>query len=46
MMEKVLPAREAVLAEVRREFPGIFAMPGVIDPIDGALWRARLASAG
>jgi glucosamine kinase len=41
IMEKVQPVREALLASVRDEFPGIRALEGVIDPLDGALWRAR-----
>jgi len=41
IMEKLLPVREALIARVAREFPSIRALDGVVDPIDGALWRAR-----
>jgi N-acetylglucosamine kinase-like BadF-type ATPase len=41
IMEKVPPVREALIASVRQEFPTIQTLPGVVDPIDGALWRAR-----
>ena len=41
IMEKVPPVREALIAAVRQEFPTIQTLPGVVDPIDGALWRAR-----
>lgn len=41
VMENALPVREALIAEVRTEFPTVGVMDGVIDPIDGALWRAR-----
>lgn len=41
IMEKVAPVREALIAAVHQEFPSIQTLPGVVDPIDGALWRAR-----
>jgi glucosamine kinase len=41
IMENVQPVREALIAAVRREFPHADAMPGVVDPIEGALLRAR-----
>ena len=41
IMEYISPVREALIAAVRQEFPTIQALDGVIDPIDGALWRAR-----
>ena len=44
VMEKVVPVREALLAAVRDEFPEVQALQGVIDPLDGALWRARRLS--
>jgi glucosamine kinase len=42
IMEKVLPVREALIDAVRQEFPLITALDGVVDPLEGALWRARL----
>jgi N-acetylglucosamine kinase-like BadF-type ATPase len=45
IMEKVTPVRDALIASVRQEFPAIQTLPGVVDPIDGALWRARTGGA-
>ena len=41
IMENVLPVRNALIAAVDREYPGIATLDGVVDPIVGALWRAR-----
>jgi N-acetylglucosamine kinase-like BadF-type ATPase len=41
ILQNVLPVREALMASVREEFPEAVELPGVIDPIDGALNRAR-----
>jgi len=41
ILEKVAPVREALMASLRTEFPTIEAPSGVIDPIAGAIWRAR-----
>ncbi len=41
ILEKVGPLRAALIAAVRAEFPGAVALDGVVDPIAGALWRAR-----
>jgi N-acetylglucosamine kinase-like BadF-type ATPase len=41
IMENVAPVREALIAAVQQEFPDARARDGVVDPIDGALWRAR-----
>jgi glucosamine kinase len=41
IMERVPPVREALIAAVRAEFPEIETREGVIDPIAGAVWRAR-----
>jgi glucosamine kinase len=42
IMEKVLPVRQALIAAVQREFPGVHTLDGVVDPIAGAVWRARM----
>lgn len=44
IMEKVPPVRDALIAAVQREFPSAVALDGVVDPILGALWRARTGS--
>ena len=41
ILEHVPPVRDAMFHAVRAEFPGSTMLPGVVDPIDGALWRAR-----
>lgn len=41
ILEKVQPVREALIAAVRTEFPTIHTLDGVVDPIEGAIWRAR-----
>ncbi len=41
ILERVPPVREALVRAVGEEFPQVQAVAGVIDPIDGALWRAR-----
>jgi glucosamine kinase len=41
IMEKVLPVRQALIAAVQREFPEVRTLDGVVDPIVGAVWRAR-----
>ena len=45
IMERVKPVRDALIASVRLEFPAIQTLDGVIDPIAGAIWRARTGSA-
>jgi glucosamine kinase len=42
IMEKVLPVRKALIAAMRCEVPDIRVLDGVVDPIVGALWRARM----
>jgi glucosamine kinase len=41
ILENVPPVREALMASIQREFPAAVGPGGVVDPIDGALWRAR-----
>jgi len=41
ILEKVGPVRNALIDEVRIEFPNVSLREGVVDPIAGALWRAR-----
>lgn len=44
ILENVPPVRMALIAAVQREFPGIHPPMGAVDPIEGALWRARTGS--
>jgi N-acetylglucosamine kinase-like BadF-type ATPase len=41
IMESVTPVRDALIAALHRDYPALTALPGVVDPIAGALWRAR-----
>lgn len=41
VMQHVAAVREALLADVKAEFAGIVAREGIVDPVQGALWRAR-----
>jgi N-acetylglucosamine kinase-like BadF-type ATPase len=41
IMEKVQPVRDALIAAVHKEFPAVHTLDGIIDPIAGAVWRAR-----
>jgi N-acetylglucosamine kinase-like BadF-type ATPase len=43
IMQHAAPVRAAVMADVEREFSHIKTREGVVDPILGALWRARTA---
>jgi N-acetylglucosamine kinase-like BadF-type ATPase len=41
VLENIAPVREAMFAEIEREHPDASVLPGAVDPIEGALWRAR-----
>jgi N-acetylglucosamine kinase-like BadF-type ATPase len=41
ILENVPPVRDALMAAIRSEFPAAVDPEGVVDPIHGALWRAR-----
>jgi glucosamine kinase len=41
IMDKVPPVRTALIAAVQREFGDVRTIPGIVDPIAGAVWRAR-----
>jgi glucosamine kinase len=41
ILENVALVREALIAAVQREFPSVQAPDKVVDPVEGALWRAR-----
>jgi N-acetylglucosamine kinase-like BadF-type ATPase len=44
ILENVPPLRDALIRAVQREFPRAQAPDRGVDPIDGALWRARTGS--
>jgi glucosamine kinase len=44
ILENVAKVRDALIAAVQREFPNVQAPDSVVDPIEGALWRARTGS--
>lgn len=41
VMEHIAPVRDALIVDVRREFPAAAFRSGVVDPMEGALWCAR-----
>ncbi len=41
ILHHVHPVREALLRTLRRDLPGVLAASGTVDPVLGALWRAR-----
>jgi glucosamine kinase len=41
IMEKFSPVRTALIDAIQQEFPGVRTIAGVVDPIAGAIWRAR-----
>jgi glucosamine kinase len=43
ILQHVHPLREALLKTLFAEIPGLHATPGVVDAVEGALWRARHA---
>ena len=41
ILEHVVPIREGIVDALHRDLPSLKVLPGVVDPILGALWRAR-----
>lgn len=41
ILSRIAPVRETMLAYIRRELPGIRIRTEAVDPVQGALWRAR-----
>ncbi|QNI38006.1 N-acetylglucosamine kinase [Edaphobacter albus] len=41
ILEHVAPVREGIVEELRRDTPALKVIPGMVDPLLGALWRAR-----
>lgn len=41
IVERVMPVREGIVEALKRDFPALETLPGVVDPVLGALWRAR-----
>lgn len=41
ILEHVAPIREGIVEILRRDLPTMKVVPGMVDPILGALWRAR-----
>jgi N-acetylglucosamine kinase-like BadF-type ATPase len=41
ILEHVAPVREGIVEVLRRDFPTLQVIPGMVDPLLGALWRAR-----
>lgn len=43
--ENVATVRHTITTKLQTQFPGIHTLPGVVDPIAGAIWRARTGPA-
>ncbi|HZD49229.1 MAG TPA: BadF/BadG/BcrA/BcrD ATPase family protein [Silvibacterium sp.] len=43
ILEKVSYVRQSMIDTIRRRLPQVQILPEAVDPIDGALWRARQA---
>jgi glucosamine kinase len=43
VLSQVLPVRQAMIAALAQRFPQMSVLPEPIDPLQGALWRARRA---
>jgi N-acetylglucosamine kinase-like BadF-type ATPase len=41
ILEHVAPVREGIVEVLHRDLPALKVVPGMVDPILGALWRAR-----
>jgi glucosamine kinase len=41
VLENIAMVRDAMFAEIEREHPGTQMLPEAVDPVEGALWRAR-----
>ena len=44
VMENVGAVRDALLRGVHQEFPDVCGLEGIVDPVQGALWRARMGA--
>ena len=42
ILEHVAPIREGIVDALHRDLPSLKVLPGIVDPILGALWRARI----
>lgn len=45
ILQHVQPLRDALISSLRANIADLYDIPGVIDPVMGALWRARHSSA-
>ncbi|MBS1799641.1 MAG: ATPase [Acidobacteria bacterium] len=41
IIEHVVEVRDGIVEVLRKELPELKVLPGVVDPLQGALWRAR-----
>jgi glucosamine kinase len=42
ILEHVAPIRDGIVDALRRDLPSLEVLPGIVDPILGALWRTRI----
>jgi glucosamine kinase len=41
ILKNIPPVREAMIAAIQLKFPGVSVLDQAVDPLEGALWRAR-----
>ena len=46
ILRHVRPVREAMIEEIHQQLPAVTVLPEAVDPLEGALWRARQHAAG
>ncbi len=46
ILRHVAPVREAMIAEIKQQLPPVHVVHDAIDPLEGALWRARQHAIG
>lgn len=46
ILRHIAPVRQAMIDEIHRQQPAIHVVPEAVDPLEGALWRARRCTPG
>ena len=46
ILRHIAPVRTAMIEEIHRELPPVHVVPEAVDPLEGALWRARRCKPG
>jgi N-acetylglucosamine kinase-like BadF-type ATPase len=46
ILRHIMPVRQAMMDEIHRQQPALHIVPEAVDPLEGALWRARRCKPG